>query len=207
MNVRSEIAQTSVQGGVVVPYDNGEQLSKYTKAEQSVIEQSRVIAMNINRHKYKQSDVYRVISQCSEYIEECQRERKPITLAGFMLATNIPASTWSEMKNGDKDNITSLYALQHSNQVDENGEPFYLDEQTGEARPLVTFSAVVKNCYLVVQNQLEGNCYTNRGNPAGSIFGLKAQFGWSDDTTPQNLTQVVQICDAEQARKALELLR
>ena len=188
------------------PYDNGEQLAEYTKAEQGVIEQSRVIAMNINRHKYKQADVYRIAEQCAEYIEECQSTKKPLTLAGFMLATNIPSSTWAEMKNGDKDNITSLYALQHPNQVDDDGAPFYLDEQTGEAKQLLTFSEIVKNCYLMVQNQLEGNCYTNKGNPAGSIFGLKAQFGWQDDNAPQHLTQVVQICDAEQAQKALKML-
>lgn len=188
------------------PYDNGKQLAEYSKAEKDLIEQARVIAMNVNRHKYKQSDVYRMIEQCEQYIKDCEHAKKPLTLAGFMLATNIPESTWREMKNGDKDNITSLYAMQYPDYIDDDGNPIYVDELTGEAKPLLTFSTVVKNCYLLVQNQLESNCYTNKGNPAGSIFGLKAQFNWSDDTTPQHLTQVVQICDAEQAKKALSML-
>lgn len=188
------------------PYDNGAQLAEYAKAEQQLIEQSRVIAMNLNRRKYKQEDVYRIARQCEEYIEEQLRIRSPITLAGFMLATGIPDTTWREMRDGDKDSISSLYAMEHPQQVDEDGNPYYIDETTGEAKPLWTFSAVVKNCYLAVQNQLEGNCYTNKGNPAGSIFGLKAQFGWSDDTTPQHLTQVVQICDADKALEALKML-
>ena len=96
--------------------------------------------------------------------------------------------------------------MDHSEQVDEQGEPYYINTETGEAEPLATLSEIVKKCHLLIQAQLEGNCYTNKGNPAGSIFGLKAQFGWSDDTSPQHLTQVVQICDAEQAQKALEML-
>ena len=188
------------------PTNKGEHLPAYTKAEQDIIEQSKVLAMNINRHKYKQSDVYRMIEQCEQYIKDCEQSKKPMTLAGFMLATGTPVKTFHEMRDGDKDTITSLYMMEHPDYVDEHGEPVYYDEETGEQKPLLPFSHVVKNCYLVIQNQLEGNCYTNKGNPAGSIFGLKAQFNWSDDTTPQHLTQVVQICDAEQAKKALSML-
>ena len=185
---------------------NGAGLAKISKDGAEIVAQSKALAQALNNRKYKQADVYRIIEQATEYIEEQQRTKQPLTIAGFCLACNIPLKTWYEMRDGDKDHITSLYALEHSDYIDENGEPYYVDEQTGEAQPLVTLSQVVKNCYLCVQNGLETNCYTNKGNPAGSIFGLKAQFGWSDDTTPQHLTQVVQICDAEQAKRALEML-
>ena len=188
------------------PTNKGEHLPSYTKAEQDIIEQAKVLAMNVNRHKYKQSDVYRMIEQATAYVEEQQKKNKPLTVAGFMLATNTPETTWREMRDGDKDNITALYQMQHADYINDDGEPFYVDEETGEAKALLPFSWIVKNCYLLVQNQLEGNCYTNKGNPAGSIFGLKALFNWRDDATPQHLTQVVQICDAEQAQKALKML-
>lgn len=187
------------------PYYNGKELAKISKGAKQTLLQAQALTKTINNRKYKQADVYAIGQRCCEYIEDCQRNKKPLTIAGFIMASNIPQSVWYEMKNGEHDVITSLYHMQH-NYTDDDGAPLYVDEQTGEARPLATPSEIVKNCYLMIQAQLEGNCYTNKGNPAGSIFGLKAQFGWSDDTTPQHLTQVVQICDAEQAQKALEML-
>jgi hypothetical protein len=74
--------------------------------------------------------------------------------------------------------------------------------------PLVTWSSIKKNiCDVLIQEQLEENCYTNRGNPAGSIFGLKARYQWTEDSTPQHLVQNLVIADGEQARKALEMLQ
>ena len=59
----------------------------------------------------------------------------------------------------------------------------------------------------MIQEQLESNCYTNKGNPAGSIFGLKARFDWRDDPdVPNHLTQNLVIADAGQAKKALAML-
>ena len=158
-------------------------------------------AMAKNNHKYKQEDVQRIATACDAYIQEQWEKGKPLTVAGFILASGLPTSTWYDAKNGDLDSITVLYQMEHDN------TETYTDETTGEVLPLVRLSEICKNAYLLIQAQLETNCYTNKGNPAGSIFGLKAQFGWQDDAPPQRLTQVLQICDAEQAKKALEMLR
>ena len=89
-------------------------------------------------------------------------------------------------------------------------EKFQHIDENGEIKriTLVTYGDVTQKCSLLIQAQLESNCYSNRGNPAGSIFGLKARFQWQD--TPQtvgNVTNNLVIADAEQAKKALEMLK
>lgn len=185
---------------------NPDKLIEVTEARQTNALQAKAIEAAINNKKYKQADVYRIATACSKYIEDCQSRNKPLTVAGFILAAGVPESTWYDMRDGKMDSITSLYTMQH-NYTDDNGQPLYVDETTGEAETLVTPSEIVKRCYLVLQNQLESNCYNVKAhNVAGSIFGLKAQFRWSDDTTPQQLTQNLVICDAAAAKRALKLL-
>lgn len=186
--------------------DNGEQLTKISKEASAINNSAHALAKAINNKRYKQSDIYAIADNCADYVQEQQAKKQPLTVAGFILASGVPQSTWYDMRDGKMDDITALYIMSNPSQVNEEGEPFFIDEVTGEMKPLVTPSEICKNAYLLLQAQLEGNCYTNRGNPAGSIFGLKAQFGWSDDATPQRLTQNLVICDAEQARKALALL-
>ena len=71
---------------------------------------------------------------------------------------------------------------------------------------LISYSEFYEKTWLLIQNQLEENCYTNKGNPAGSIFGLKAQFDWREDESPQHLVQNLVIADSEQAEKAMKML-
>ena len=184
----------------------GALLAEISKDASALTADAQALAKAINNKNYKQADVYRIADRCADYIQEQHDKRQPLTVAGFILASGVPSSTWYDMKNEKMDSITALYAMEHPQQVTDEGEPYFVDDDTGDIKPLVTPSAVCKNAYLLIQAQLEGNCYTNKGNPAGSIFGLKAQFGWSDDTTPQSVTQNLVICDAEQARKALKML-
>ena len=180
-------------------------LIETTKERQQLMKQAALEAA-INNKVYTPRDILNMASGCAAYIEDCQKNNKPMTVAGFILASGVPAATWYEMRDGKKDSVVTLYMMKY-NYTDDDGTPLYIDEDTGEAQQLVLPSDVVKNCYLVLQNQLEANCYNVKAhNVAGSIFGLKAQYGWRDDTQPQKLTQNLVICDAEQAKKALRLL-
>lgn len=179
--------------------DHGETLAAISKAGADLKAELRdaALAKMKNKYKYTQDDVYRVMRDLSEYAEEQKKNNKPLTVAGFIMASKLPERTWYEAKDGRLDDITAIYAFDHDE---------YVDPDTGETLPLVTMSHVCKNAYLLIQAQLEGNCYTNRGNPAGSIFGLKAQFGWSDDNAPQHVVQNLVIADPEQAKKAMQML-
>lgn len=184
---------------------NPEAIKEYNKQSAIISRQAAALAQARSKHKYKQSDIYEIMQRLTDYVEDCQSRRQPLTAAGFVLASGLPQSTWYDAKDGQLDSITTLYQMEHD-YTDDDGNPLYIDETTGEAKPLVRLSEVCKNAYLMLQAQLETNCYTNKGNPAGSIFGLKAQFGWQDDAPPRQLTQNLVICDAEQARKALAML-
>ena len=187
-------------------FHNPDKIIEVTEERKNTALQAQALTAAINNRKYRQADVYRIATACAGYIEDCQRTNKPLTVAGFILAAGIPTATWYEMRDGKHDAITAYYQMQH-NYTDDDGQPIYIDEATGEAETLVTPSEIVKRCYLVLQNQLESNCYNVKAhNVAGSIFGLKAQFNWNDDTTPQQVTQNLVICDAEQAKRALKLL-
>ena len=179
--------------------DNTTSMVDVSRQAAEITKQASALAMAQNKHRYSQADVYEIMRKCAEYVEEQRTNKKPLTVAGFILASGVPASTWYDAKEGRLDTITALYQMEHGDA--------YTDEETGEQMALVPFSDAVKTCYLLLQEQLEGNCYNVKAhNVAGSIFGLKAQYGWSDDTTPQSVTQNLVICDAEQARKALKML-
>ena len=108
------------------------------------------------------------------------------------------------MRRGELDHIVEEYKLIHDIGP---AETEYIDPD-GAIIPLVQWSQITQKLEALIQDQLERNCYTNKGNPAGSIFGLKARFDWQDQ--PQQAGTInnnLVIADAEQARKALEMLK
>lgn len=145
-----------------------------------------------------------ICDKWEHYIEECEHSRTPLTWGGFALAAGISADTLKRMRTGELDHIIEEYIILHDL---EPGTTETVSDD-GEVIPLVPWSKLTEKISNLIQDQLERNCYTNKGNPAGSIFGLKARFDWQDQ--PQQAGTInnnLVIADAEQARKALEMLK
>ena len=142
-----------------------------------------------------------VLKNIQEYIEQQRRNNKPLTHAGFMRCFGLNSKTYYSLDLYD--HIIDEYRVLHN--LPEDAQEHITDD--GVIIPLIAWSAIKeKICDNAIQEQLEENCYTNKGNPAGSIFGLKARYDWKEDNTPQHLTQNLVIADSEQARKALAML-
>ncbi len=162
------------------------------------------------RRKYTQEMTGTAYNSILAYTEECYRKKQPITVAGVRLAIGILEDAWLRAKDGDLDYLLEEYIHDHNiteNDItyDKDGLP-WCDGENGPVL-LLPWSWLRKKADLMIQDQLERNCYTNRGNPAGSIFGLKAQFNWKEDEGPQHLVQQLVIADLDQAKKALEMLK
>ena len=143
------------------------------------------------------------------YIEEKNRERKPLTIAGLIKASEVNHDTYYRYRNGEADHL--LYAFMDLHGIDYSEEGNIYQLETGEMVLLVRLSEIIKSAELSVQEQLEENCYTNRGNPAGSIFGLKARYDWIDQppdtrTTNNNTLVLNNVASLEEAKDALKRL-
>lgn len=138
---------------------------------------------------FTQESLSEYMQKASDYFVGQDEKGKPYTVAGLLLALDIDKHSWSRISNGEFD-----YQLEEA--LDNNQET-----------PLIAWSNFAEKCSLTIQAQREENCSSLRGNPAGNIFLLKAQNGFREDDTPSHVTQNLVICDGEQARKALELLR
>lgn len=144
-----------------------------------------------------------VLQNITDYIEEQQRRGKPLTHAGFMRCFGVGAETYYSLDKYDY--VLEEYKALHDLPVDATT---YTDDD-GNVFPLVAWSNIKKNvCDVAIQEQLEENCYTNRGNPAGSIFGLKARYSWDDSNgaNAQHIVNNLVIADTEQAQKSLDML-
>ena len=144
-----------------------------------------------------------VLQNISDYIERQQSRGKPLTHAGFMRCFGVGAETYYSLDKYDY--ILEEYKALHDLPMDATQ---YTDEN-GVIYPLVPWSNIKKNvCDVAIQEQLEENCYTNRGNPAGSIFGLKARYAWDDSNgaNAQHIVNNLVIADTEQAQKSLDML-
>ena len=167
------------------------------------------------RRKYTQQIVGDAYNKILAYTEDCYREKQPLTVAGMRLAIGILEDAWLRAKDGDLDYLLEEYIRDNNISdtditYDDDGLPWYNSvDNDGVITPvlLLPWSWLRKKSDLLIQDQLERNCYTNRGNPAGSIFGLKAQFNWKEDEGPQHLVQQLVIADLDQAKKALEMLK
>lgn len=143
---------------------------------------------------FTQESLSEYMQKASDYFVGQDEKGKPYTVAGLLLALDIDRQSWSRIGNGEMD-----YQLQEYIDI-------YGESETTET-PLIAWSEFYEKCSLTIQAQREENCSSLRGNPAGNIFLLKAQNGFREDDTPSHVTQNLVICDGEQARKALELLR
>ena len=162
-----------------------------------------------NKRKYKQETVTLLYDKLTDYTNKCFRENRPMTVAGTILALGIDRDTWYRAKKGELDYLLEEYLI--VNNIKEDDLVFvddlpYFQTENGDVL-LIRYSDLCQKADLMIQQRLEENCYSNRGNPAGSIFALKSQFEWREETSPSNLTQTLVIADANQALEALKLLK
>lgn len=138
------------------------------------------------------------IERLSGYIEKVTTENRPPTIAGMALAMGISTDTFYRMKNGELDYVIEEYKICHdlpeTATTGVNGEP------------LIYYSDIVQKGFDILQDRLESNCYQLKGNQVGSIFGLKARFGWQDDTGPGTTNNNLIIADKEKATALLNML-
>ena len=183
--------------------------SEYTETYSKELESYKNFASHRrNRRKYTQEGMYGYIVKLADYVAEQRAVKRPLTIAGVLLALGTNKDFWSKAKNGEYDflleEVLDRYNVSDDMIVEVNGIPC-LETEDGRI-PLISYSEFYEKTWLLIQNQLEENCYTNKGNPAGSIFGLKAQFDWREDESPQHLVQNLVIADSEQAEKAMKML-
>ena len=171
-----------------------------------ITESARKLAIaRRNRSPYTPQTQGVFIDKLVKYVEEQDRKGKPLTVAGFILASGIPESTWHLMKNGGFDAGIEEYKLT-------NGIPLDATEYTtedGEVLSLMPWSELINRCYLLLQQEREENCVAGKaGNVVGNIFLLKAQHGLSDmPQQVQSQTNIQIVANDETAMKALEMLK
>jgi hypothetical protein len=145
------------------------------------------------------------VERLAEYVEEQREIGKPLTVAGFILASGIPKRTWYEMKEGKYDAGIEEYKLTHDLPLDADE---YINED-GEIIPLTPWSEIIDRCYLLLQQERETACVAGKaGNVIGNIFLLKSQHGLSDQPEQiRNQTNIQIVANADKALEALEMLR
>ena len=82
----------------------------------------------------------------------------------------------------------------------------YFIDENGQEIILIPWSEIVEKCALLIQSQLEENCYQLKGNQVGSIFGLKARFGWQDDNVVKTQNNTLIVADKDRATELLDML-
>lgn len=142
-----------------------------------------------------------LLDNLAEYETETLSQGKPLTVAGYMLASGLNRETFYRVLNGDFDYVIDEYRALHDVPADT-----FTVTIDNEQIPLIAWREILEKCYLRIQEQLETNCYDTRAkNAAGSIFGLKARFNWHEDDT--NAATVKQaIATTQQALASLKLL-
>jgi len=145
------------------------------------------------------------IERIQNYISEQNDLGKPLTIAGFILASEIPQRSWYKMRDGEFDAGIEEYKL--ANDIPLDAEEWVTED--GEVLSLKPWSEIVEYCHLLTQQQREEACVAGKaGNVVGNIFLLKAQHGLSDAPEQiQHQTNIQVVADAETALKALEMCK
>ena len=171
-----------------------------------ITESARKLAIAArNRSPYTPETQGMFIERLTNYVDEQDKKGKPLTVAGFILASGIPERTWYDMRNGVFDAGIEEYKLTHDIPID----AMEYTNEDGEILPLIPWSELINRCYLLLQQERETNCVAGKaGNVIGNIFLLKSQHGLSD--APQEIksqTNIQIVANSETAMKALEMLR
>ena len=91
---------------------------------------------------------------------------------------------------------------------DHEGEQYTMPD--GREVLLLRLEDVIKMGELALQEQLEENCYVNKGNPLGSIAGMRNYFDWQENptgqTTHNNTLVLNNVATLSEAKESLKLL-
>lgn len=180
--------------------------SAISKERSNIAESARKMAENRRkRSPYSAEKQGSLIQKLSDYVESQKAEGKPLTIAGFMLASGIPKKTWYEMRDGRYDASIEEYKMLKG--IPEDAENYVTED--GEVLPLVLWSDVIERCYLLAQQEREEACVAGKaGNVIGNIFLLKAHHGLNDQPDHIQHQQNIQIvANSEMALKALEMCK
>lgn len=165
------------------------------------------IARRENR-KYTQESLAVFYHRLTDYVEDCKAKNQPLTVADILLSTGIKKDLWSKAKNGELDYLLEECIVVHNISEDD----IVYDDQDlpwtvvdGQEILLLPWSEFREKADLMVQAQLERNCYVNKGNPVGSIFGLKGFFGVREDEPVQTQNNTLIVADREKATELLEM--
>lgn len=176
------------------------------KERKKITESARKLAIaNRNRSPYTPMTQGTFIERLSNYVETQSKMGKPLTVAGFILASGMPKMTWYEMKDGRYDPSIEEYKLTHDIPLDATE---YTTED-GEILSLLPWSEIIDRCYMLLQEERETNCIAGKaGNVIGNIFLLKSQHGLSDmPQQVQSQTNIQIVANSDTAMKALEMLK
>lgn len=193
-------ATSNTKGMLEAAAERAEEIQKYKK-----------IAANAAKgNRYGQDYAAIMRDNIAAYIKEQQENRRPLTVAGIEKASGLTHDTFARYRNGEAD--YKLYKYIEDHNIDPALEGMEITDENGRVIFLERMSEIIKNALACIQEQLEANCYTNKGNPAGSIFGLKASFGWQDTPAEQRnttnntlvLNNVATLEEAEAAFKRLK---
>ena len=181
----------------------GERLSTVSQMYSDLVKQAKDMAIaRRSQSPVRVEQIPFIIDRFAEYAKECQDKKKPMTWAGFALSANISGRTLDRMYKGELDHIVEEYRLSHGLSEDTT---YFIDEN-GEQILLIPWSQIVEKCALLIQSQLEENCYQLKGNQVGSIFGLKARFGWQDDNVVKTQNNTLIVADKDRATELLDML-
>lgn len=162
-----------------------------------------------NNRKVSQEFGALIPERMAAYIEKQADTKKPLTIAGAILALNIGKDTFYRIKNGDMDYITEEYRTLHADEpilLDALGNE-YITNPEGELIPLAPLSELLEKYVLLpLEESLQSNCMSLRGNPAGNIFLLKAQMGYKEESEVKEVHQNLIIADREKATSILKML-
>lgn len=186
-----------------------DKITKYNSMYSEEIREYKKFAIaRRNKRKHKQESLVEFVDKLEEYLEEKRKTGKPLTIAGIMLTLGIDRNTWYKALDGELDYLLEEYiAINHITDSDVtyiDNLPYHFGE-SGRVM-LIPYSEFLQKVYLLIQERLEENLYSNRGNPAGSIFSLKHNYHWREDDNPQHIVEHLVVADSEQAKKAMEML-
>lgn len=181
----------------------GERLSTVSQMYSDLVKQAKEMAIaRRSQSPVRVEQIPFIIDRFAEYAKECKDKKKPMTWAGFALSANISGRTLDRMYKGELDHIVEEYRLSHGLSEDTT----YFVDENGEQILLIPWSQIVEKCALLIQSQLEENCYQLKGNQVGSIFGLKARFGWQDDNVVKTQNNTLIVADKDRATELLDML-
>ena len=156
---------------------------------------------------YGVKDIGKMIQRISNYFIICDKEGRPYTRAGIIIALDVARSTYARYRDGELDYLLEEHIAINNIDLDTcetitltDGSNIKVDS---DGNPLISFSSVLQKALLRLEEQAEQRLY-DKARP-GDIFTLK-QYGWTDERSPNTVNQTLVIADRDEAQAALNRL-